>query len=1170
MEIQVDLKQMTGIMNLDDNQDVMPPFHHKYLMNGRFRGVQGGGLRVESIPGNVLIPNYLLPAGTNECIGAFYDPVNRRILWANYNSNGRNGWYKYSLETKQVSKIFLCFTDSATDILNFSLDYPIHSANIIYRPEQDGDLLYWCQGNKRPSYLNIDTVSTLAPFISDMINAGKNAPIQSLTVAYGDNSSIRVNNLVKRLFQFTYRLVYANLEKSTVAPISETPLPINGFDPIVMNDPTKNNTIIISGVARLSDNVTVGDIVGVEILGRECQGGTYGDWFLITSIPSSEFSSGTFSYAFINDSIYVTEETVYVDNNPDLGLLYQSYLPDGANTMEAIRDSIVYGAITEGYPNLTQQQCEVYLYSGLGEGANALVLNIINTADNQLSGIIGGSPASTTTISTQFEYDNGIQYAIQASITPAPATSLELITANFVAALNAEFVIEGISGEVTATQVGTGNTFIVTTTNPAGVFDDMQLLNDSGFTVPYPNSVLRWGSQYRWGIIYFDERGKTNGVISFVNTTPLNNFGYVSPDFFTMPPPPGNQLVPYMMATINHLPPTWAKRFQWVRTPNQTTGKFIQPITNDYQEDTDFIYFGIQNITYLKTKNTGFIPNYDFATGDRVKVMASYNPANGVRTSYGTDQFDYEILGVVERTMNAPNTTTNGRFLKVKKPTTAYPAYTKNSFIDIYTPLLRVNDTEQFFYEFGETFEINANDPYTPNVLYHGGNLQEQLADTPAAFLFYDGDFYFKPREYYLSVGDTTVVSSTVMDISYSDYFPSNVNSNGRGFTINPDANTIYYPTMLRWSKPYQQDTNINQLNIFNPTDFDTVERRFGDIMRFLVEDDILYVYQKTAVGGIGIFARYIQSNEGVPELVTTNEIISPNNINYLKGAYGLGDQPCSVFRSDGVHYFCDPVRGDIVRRSGDGLTPVGQLYYGQYYLRNLVSAYNRTYIRTNGSKAKIMGYYDFFEGQAHFILQAGTLGASEILPYNFSFNEKRNGFCGFYKDNPEMALQAAEVTYGWKNGQMYIYNDNGSDRKLFGVPFDTSITLVFNDKEQVRKKYMALGYQSSDKWVCQKLSSFSAGENIDAIITSFINPQTGFRQSSQLKLVDIDADGTEGQITAALLRDINSGANPNIALLEGDYLLGWWLEAEFTYKGNGFSYFYAPYLTWIESNRNF
>lgn len=1170
MNPNVDLIQMTGIMDLDSPYDVFPPFHHRYLMNGRFRGA-GNNRRLETIPGNVLIPNAFLPAGTNECIGAFYDEVKKRIIWFNYNSNGRNGIYKYSLETKTISKIFVCFTDSTTNILNFSLDYPIHSANIVYRPDQDGDMLYWTDKLNRPKALNINTVSTLAPFISDMLNAGKNAPVQTLTVVYDDDSNITVNNLNKKLFRFSYILQFADLSKSTMSPISEVPLPVDGFNQTVLNDPTKNNTIVIDGVARLSDNATVGDIIAVEIFMQVNEGDTWSGFCFVVSIPSSDFSVGTFQFRFLNDSSYVIEPTLYVNEDPAQGLIYYSWLPDNANTMELLNgNTIIYGGITEGYPNLQKSECEVRLFSGLGEGPNALTINAVNVSVTELNVIIGGSASSNTNIRLRFRYDNGVVFTVDVDYTPGPTDTLAAITAAFVVLLNAEFVSLGIGGEVSAAQVGLGNTISMRTNNPAGTFPSqyVEYTNESSFTVPYPNAVLKWASQYRWGLVYYDERGKTNGVISYVDTTNLNNFGFVSLPFATMSVPPGNQFVPYMMASINHLPPSWARRFQWVRTSNQTTNKIIELTTNDYQTDTDYLYFCIQNLFYLKTKNTGFLPTYQFAAGDRVRIIASYNTANGDRTVYAP-QLDLEILGTAERTMAAPNTTVNGTFIKVKKPLVAFPSYTQNNFIEIYTPLPRLAGEDQVFFEFGETFELNANQVGSTQ-LYHGGNLSDQDATQPATFLFYKGDFYFKPRLFYLNVGGTVTDTQTVMDTDYSDYFASGVNSDGRGQIINPDAATTYNPVLDRWGRSYQQDTNVNQINIFQPLDFDTIDRAKGDILRFLVEDRILYVYQTRGVGNYGIYSKYIQNNEGVKELVTTNDIITANNIDYLKGNYGLGDQPCAVFRSDGDHYFTDPVRGDIVRRAGDGLTPIGELYYGQYDLRDKVAQYNRTFLRANGSKAKLMGFYDFFEGNAHFILQAGTLMGDTILTYNFSFNEKNNGFLGFYQDNPEWCLQGNKVTYGWKNGQMYIYNDEGTDRRLFGEKFETKFTLIFNDKAAVRKKYLSLGYQSPDKWTCSKLQSFIQGENIDAIITSFINPQTGFRQSSRLKDFDIDADGTEGQITAAFLRDMNSGQNTLYALNELDYLLGWWIQIEFTYNGGGFSYFYAPFVTWVESNRQF
>jgi hypothetical protein len=56
----------------------------------------------------------------------------------------------------------------------------------------------------------------------------------------------------------------------------------------------------------------------------------------------------------------------------------------------------------------------------------------------------------------------------------------------------------------------------------------------------------------------------------------------------------------------------------------------------------------------------------------------------------------------------------------------------------------------------------------------------------------------------------------------------------------------------------------------------------------------------------------------------------------------------------------------------------------------------------------------------------------------------------------------------------------------------------------------------------------------------------------------------------AALLRDANSGTDKRLALLEGEYLKGNWIEMKLTYKGNQNSWILLPYINWEVSPRNF
>jgi len=296
----IERKIFSGILNTDDNPAQVLPAQHVRATNLRYYG-GNNGLIAENIKGNYLIPNSNLPAGTNEGNGAFYDSVNRRILWFNWNQYGNNGIYSYSVQTGVVTQIFRCGVNSATNILGLSPNYPVASAAIVYRTTGDGDLLYWTDGTNRPMYLNLDTVATLSPFTSDMINAAKNAPGTPPTAAYGNDATINSNSLKKKLFRFCYRWVYKNLEKSTFSPISAEPLPIDEDNPTIANDPTKNNKITLT--------IYTGgrDFQSVELAVQESLGTTWSDFKTVSTFDRDDYNltvNSTFTFDFYNNGGY--------------------------------------------------------------------------------------------------------------------------------------------------------------------------------------------------------------------------------------------------------------------------------------------------------------------------------------------------------------------------------------------------------------------------------------------------------------------------------------------------------------------------------------------------------------------------------------------------------------------------------------------------------------------------------------------------------------------------------------------------------------------------------------------------------------------------------------------------------------------------------------------------
>jgi hypothetical protein len=389
-------------------------------------------------------------------------------------------------------------------------------------------------------------------------------------------------------------------------------------------------------------------------------------------------------------------------------------------------------------------------------------------------------------------------------------------------------------------------------------------------------------------------------------------------------------------------------------------------------------------------------------------------------------------------------------------------------------------------------------------------------------FTHYDGLFSYTLSYNDFTVNVLEVAPLQIIENTWNDYNPIVVTNDGRPTVIDKDAKEQYNPSLLRWGLAYQQNTNINESNRFKAVNFDECDRSKGDILRFKARQKMLRVFQDRGVGQYGIYARFIQNNSGGIELVTTNDIITANNIQYYAGEFGLGGQPTSLVSSSMQDYFVDPIRGYQVRLSGDGLTPISEIYKGQYYIRGLLTKYNKDYLKPNGATAKILGYYDYFEEQYVCILEGGE-GAEPTPPinnYTFAFNEKNNSYTSFFSFTPEMALCAEDIVYSWKNGEMWIHNNTSAYCNFYNEQFEASITKVFNQNLIEKKTFQSITEIANAVWECALIYT-----NMDSYGTQ--------RQESELKEVDFAT--YESQYHAAFLRDVQSIGG----LLNGNPLKG-------------------------------
>jgi hypothetical protein len=340
-----------GGMNLDDDVFTMRPDSYVDALNITIDAIEGNrDYAATNIIGNREV-DYDLPAGTNQVIGAYGDLIRNRVIYFIWNSNGNHVIAKYNNSTRVISKILENLTDTDDeDILEFNRYKKIIHIEVVHRDE--GDLLYWTDGNVSPKGLIITKIEDgdYGTVELDFIEAAKSPPLQPAVVAYGNDTTRTTNGLRRKLYQLKYRWKYDDNSTSTWSPWSDTPLPADLVDTDNDADATNNNYI---ATTLQTGNKNVTDI---QIAFRELGGNLWLDPLMTTSLNKAELGitdNADYVYNFYNDNV-PTE----IDQRESV-LLFD-YFPLLAKSMVLANGNVlVYGAITEGYDRLGQDELDV-------------------------------------------------------------------------------------------------------------------------------------------------------------------------------------------------------------------------------------------------------------------------------------------------------------------------------------------------------------------------------------------------------------------------------------------------------------------------------------------------------------------------------------------------------------------------------------------------------------------------------------------------------------------------------------------------------------------------------------------------------------------------------------------------------------------------------------------
>lgn len=632
-----------------------------------------------------------------------------------------------------------------------------------------------------PYSVNVTLSATSAISLSDILQVDVQADASytvlpsALSSVSGDieMSTITNNNLKNSLFQFIYRYVYDDGEKSVWSSGSTVCLPLFSNNQSVVSNFSKNSRI---NLYLSTGNETVRKI---EIAVRKSSDGIVSDYGLVTSLPKrgnvSEIiitDNDVYSYKFYNNSVLVP-----IDQS-EVVLLYD-YVPDKVNAQELLNgNTLIYGGITEGYDQLSNTVFSMTsdITNGF-DNINGLLFFASQYGQtsygygNSIKVVLTGAGANSQTTDLPIRVTSALGASFYIQLRNDSTNTSYNINYLSSATDNVNTILTGLAASATSQGFTTSisnNELIITrgsglrywlrssyarTSNSAAAFSSTYKTN-----VLYSNLNA---ANYKYGLVYYDRFGKTNGVVvkdGIKITTPRYN---------------SDTEYPFVRTFIYHTPPIWAYYYHIVRTENLTYSKNLMWVSDrafanfttysTSANEYSIAYIGIGNMSYYNEQiqaTSGYV-SYDYSPGDRVKILARIS-SSGVKTNFNTGTArDFEIIGL-ESDPNINGYIAQGTYIKIKYPEefidsnlqffqadpieyagTGDVENYQNYEIQIYSYKQR-SETKDVYYEIGEQYNIV--NPTLSN-RYHAGKDQSQSASAPAQTNIYTGDNFYRYRD---------------------------------------------------------------------------------------------------------------------------------------------------------------------------------------------------------------------------------------------------------------------------------------------------------------------------------------------------------------------------------------------------------------------------------------
>jgi hypothetical protein len=507
-------------------------------------------------------------------------------------------------------------------------------------------------------------------------------------------------------------------------------------------------------------------------------------------------------------------------------------------------------------------------------------------------------------------------------------------------------------------------------------------LKDNGFSV----KNIKMGFPVKLGIEYEDFDGRKS--LTYTDDSLITKIATINEKLGIK--------VPVITLHINHKPPIWARYYQIVRA--NYYDRFIQFMVQKVLDvasttTTNTLDLIVGSLYTYQKVHPNTTLKYQFAKGDRIRFLYSVDidVDPHVKTYY--DFFETEVVSYQESTTETINsnvvvngTTTVtvasanadniGKYIlidgnqreiiaaptsttytlnspiggsatyftyslidyrssiRIRKPNASVIEILDFSVVEVYSHT-SANEGGTSFYEFSKKFQINN---YGTENATHGSDVQQQTDLLPAIVSISDGNVYIRSREFPINniFPGTQVEIGMVEDLSYSDFYESRINDNGR---INKEDNgdgEVHFGSRFRFSNNFIEDTRINGLNDFDNLDREDYNDQYGDVKLIKFDENRLFAFKELKDCWIPVRNVLTQDNNGASLLVGSSKLLNP--IQYFDWDGGIGNNPESYANNGTHHYHVSANSGVVIRIGGSGVIPISSIYQLDNVVREYLS----------------------------------------------------------------------------------------------------------------------------------------------------------------------------------------------------------------------------------------